>query len=112
MFLQPDRHLIRIAIRLTMLRAVAHKTGLPTAYDRHCRNLTRSEIEGMCSCCRASFLDIDRLARKLPYTIRLAMAEEGDTVVSDVVYGPITFENKYIEDQVCTLRLFQSSVNS
>lgn len=56
-------------------------------YDRHCRNLPQEEIDRL-------------LASGAPYVIRQKMPIEGSTTFDDVVYGPITIENKELEDQV------------
>jgi glutamyl-tRNA synthetase len=56
-------------------------------YDRHCRNLPKEEVERL-------------LAAGTPYVIRQKMPTEGSTTFNDVVYGPITIENKELEDQI------------
>lgn len=56
-------------------------------YDRHCRNLPKEEIEQL-------------LAAGTPHVIRQKMPIEGSTTFDDVVYGPITIENKELEDQI------------
>ncbi|MCI1965983.1 MAG: glutamate--tRNA ligase [Oscillospiraceae bacterium] len=56
-------------------------------YDRHCRNLPQEEVERL-------------LAAGTPYVIRQKMPIEGSTTFDDVVYGPITIENKELEDQI------------
>lgn len=56
-------------------------------YDRHCRNLTREEVES-------------RLAAGEPYVIRQKMPLEGSTTFADAVFGEISIENKEIEDQI------------
>jgi glutamyl-tRNA synthetase len=56
-------------------------------YDRHCRNLPKEEVERL-------------LAAGTPYVIRQKMPLEGSTTFNDVVYGPITIENKELEDQI------------
>ncbi|HEX3017631.1 MAG TPA: glutamate--tRNA ligase [Caproicibacter sp.] len=56
-------------------------------YDRHCRNLPKEEVEKL-------------LAAGTPHVIRQKMPIEGSTTFNDVVYGPITIENKELEDQI------------
>ena len=56
-------------------------------YDRHCRDLSAEEAERL-------------LAAGTPHVIRQKMPTEGSTTFDDVVYGPITIENKELEDQV------------
>ncbi|QNK41509.1 glutamate--tRNA ligase [Caproicibacter fermentans] len=56
-------------------------------YDRHCRNLSAEEVGRL-------------LAAGTPYVIRQKMPIEGSTTFDDVVYGPITIENRELEDQI------------
>lgn len=56
-------------------------------YDRHCRNLPAEEVQSL-------------LAAGTPHVIRQKMPLEGSTTFDDVVYGPITIENRELEDQV------------
>lgn len=56
-------------------------------YDRHCRNLSPEEVQRL-------------LASGTPHVIRQKMPTEGSTTFQDVVYGPITIENKELEDQI------------
>ena len=58
-----------------------------TGYDRHCRNLSESEIA-------------DNLAKGIPYVIRQKMPLEGETTYNDLVYGDITVPNEDLDDQV------------
>ena len=64
-----------------------HQQGEGGGYDRHCRNLTQEEIDRL-------------LAEGTPYVIRQKMPVDGSTTFEDAVYGPITIENKELEDQV------------
>jgi len=73
--------------RLTELRRRQQARGLPPGYDRRCRNIDRNEA-------------IKRIAAGEPYVIRLAVPLEGKTKFTDVLRGPITFENRTIDDQV------------
>ena len=56
-------------------------------YDRHCRNLSREEVEA-------------ELAKGTPYVIRQKMPESGVTSYVDAVYGEISTENKELQDQI------------
>lgn len=56
-------------------------------YDRHCRNLSKEEVEA-------------NLAAGMPFVIRQKMPLEGTTSYVDSVYGPISVENKELQDQI------------
>ena len=56
-------------------------------YDRHCRNLSREEVEA-------------QLAAGKPYVIRQRIPLEGSTSWNDLVYGEISVENSTLDDQV------------
>lgn len=64
-----------------------HAEGEFGGYDRHCRDLSQSEIDSL-------------LAEGTPYVIRQRMPIEGSTTFHDAVYGDITIENKELEDQI------------
>jgi len=59
----------------------------PTQYERKCRFLGAEEIE-------------ENLKKGLTPVIRQALPMEGETVVKDLVYGEITYDNKTLDDQV------------
>ncbi len=69
------------------LDALKAEQGPDARYDRRCRNLPKEEAERL------------RKAGK-PHVIRQKMPLTGSTTFQDVVYGPITIENKELEDQV------------
>ncbi len=71
--------------RLDALHAARGENG--GGYDRHCRNLPKEEVERL-------------LAAGTPHVIRQKMPLEGSTTFDDVVYGPITIENRELEDQI------------
>src|SRR5581483_288094 len=73
--------------RLEQMRQEQQARGVPTGYDRRCRNLSDAE--------RAR-----NEAAGLPSVVRLAMPLEGQTVVRDVVRGEIVYENALQDDQV------------
>lgn len=56
-------------------------------YDRHCRNLSREEIDR-------------NLSEGVPYVIRQKMPTEGTTTFSDLVFGDITVDNSELQDQI------------
>ena len=57
------------------------------SYDRHCRNLSKEEIE-------------ENLKNGVPYVIRQKMPLEGKTGFDDLIYGHIEVDNSELEDQV------------
>ena len=59
----------------------------PPGYDRHCRFLSAEE--------RAA-----EEASGKPYVMRLAVPLEGETVLNDLIRGPITFQNALQNDMV------------
>ena len=73
--------------RLQKLRERQIAMKQAPGYYRHCRNLTKEEVEA-------------KLAAGEPYVIRLKMPYEGETVVKDELRGDIIFENSKIDDQV------------
>lgn len=66
-------------------RQVAMKQA--PGYDGHCRKLTEEEVKA-------------KLEAGEPYTIRLKMPYEEETIVNDQLRGEIRFENSKIDDQV------------
>jgi glutamyl-tRNA synthetase len=73
--------------RLQAVREDQQKRGLPPGYDRYCRHLPQAEIE-------------HALDQGLLYTIRFAMPREGETVVTDLIRGEMTFQNEHLEDLI------------
>ena len=73
--------------RLEGLKTSDEALGTGFNYDRHCRNLSKEEVEA-------------NLAAGKPYVIRQKMPLEGTTTFTDAVYGDITVENKTLDDQV------------
>jgi glutamyl-tRNA synthetase len=68
-------------------RKVAQAAGLPTVYSRRCRNLSDAERGA-------------REAEGLRPAIRLAIPDEGEVVIDDLVRGEIRFENALLGDNV------------
>jgi len=77
--------------RLEQVRAGQRARGEPPGYDRHCRSLTPQEIDEQ----RRLLAQEGRNP-----VIRFKMPESGTTVVDDLIRGPITFENRLLEDAV------------
>ena len=73
--------------RLEELSAVQKASNISPMYDRHCRNLSKEEIEA-------------NLAEGVPYVIRQAIPTEGSTTFHDEIYGDITVDNSILDDQV------------
>lgn len=71
--------------RLDGLRANADDPG--AGYDRHCRNLSETEIQEL-------------MEKGTPYVIRQKMPLEGTTTFEDAVYGTISVENEELQDQI------------
>lgn len=78
--------------RLDALRQEQQARGIPTGYDRNCRDAERRE--------RMRLQRSEELGHDPPYVVRLAMPLEGVTVLHDVVRGDITYENRLQDDQV------------
>src|SRR5579875_274472 len=78
--------------RLEAMRKEQQARGIPTGYDRHCRDPQRREQ-----------MRLKRLSEEgvepTP-VIRLAMPLEGQTVVHDLVRGEIVYENRSQDDQI------------
>jgi glutamyl-tRNA synthetase len=76
--------------RLDELRKEQTALKKPPMYDRLCRALTESEIQNKL----AEFTS----SGKNP-VVRFAIPE-GQTIINDLIYGQITYENKVLDDQV------------
>ncbi len=64
-----------------------HEEDATGGYDRHCRNLSREEVE-------------EKLASGVPYVIRQKMPLTGTTSYHDEVFGDISMENSELQDQI------------
>ncbi len=64
-----------------------HEEDATGGYDRHCRNLSKEEIE-------------KNLAAGIPYVIRQKMPTEGVTSYIDSVFGEISMNNEELQDQI------------
>ncbi|TAK61274.1 MAG: glutamate--tRNA ligase [Bacteroidetes bacterium] len=73
--------------RLEQLREAQQKEKLQTKYDKHCLNLSQSEIE-------------ENLEAKIPYVVRLNVEGNQTVVTDDVIRGRVEFDSNLIDDQV------------
>lgn len=73
--------------RLEELHSIQEASHIPPMYDRHCRNLSKEEVQA-------------KLDAGIPYVIRQKMPLEGTTTFHDEVYGDITVENSVLDDQI------------
>ncbi|MBQ8372432.1 MAG: glutamate--tRNA ligase [Clostridia bacterium] len=64
-----------------------HEADATGGYDRHCRNLSKEEIE-------------KNLADGIPFVIRQKMPLEGVTSYVDTVFGEISMNNSELQDQI------------
>ena len=64
-----------------------HEDDAVGGYDRHCRDLSREEVE-------------KNLAEGLPFVIRQKMPLEGVTSYKDEVFGEISMNNSELQDQI------------
>ena len=64
-----------------------HEEDATGGYDRHCRNLSKEEIE-------------ENLKSGIPFVIRQKMPLEGVTTYTDSVFGEISMNNSELQDQI------------
>lgn len=64
-----------------------HEEDATGGYDRHCRNLSKEEVE-------------KNLAAGIPFVIRQKMPLEGVTSYTDSVFGEISMNNSELQDQI------------
>ncbi len=64
-----------------------HEDDPVGGYDRHCRNLSKEEVES-------------NLKAGIPYVIRQKMPTEGVTSYTDTVFGEISMNNSELQDQI------------
>ena len=64
-----------------------HEEDATGGYDRHCRNLSKEEVEA-------------NLAAGMPFVIRQKMPLDGTTSYTDSVFGEISMENSELQDQI------------
>lgn len=73
--------------RLESMRAELSAKGESTAYDRHCRHLSKEEVR-------------ERLAKGEPHVIRMKIPDNRTITFNDVVRGEVSFESSLVDDQV------------
>jgi glutamyl-tRNA synthetase len=77
--------------RLDDLRKEQTALKKPPMYDRHCRNLSPEQIAS----------EQERVAAEgRKPVIRQAIPLEGKTVLDDLIYGEIVFDNNILDDQI------------
>ena len=64
-----------------------HEEDATGGYDRHCRNLSKEEVE-------------KNLAAGIPFVIRQKMPLTGVTTYTDAVFGEISMNNSELQDQI------------
>lgn len=64
-----------------------HEEDATGGYDRHCRNLSKDEVE-------------EKLKAGLPFVIRQKMPLDGVTSYTDSVFGEISMNNSELQDQI------------
>ena len=64
-----------------------HEEDATGGYDRHCRNLSKEEVEA-------------NLKAGIPFVIRQKMPLEGVTSYTDSVFGEISMNNSELQDQI------------
>ena len=64
-----------------------HEADATGGYDRHCRNLSKEEVEA-------------NLKAGIPFVIRQKMPTEGVTTYHDEVFGDISMNNEELQDQI------------
>ena len=64
-----------------------HEEDATGGYDRHCRNLSKEEVE-------------ENLAKGMPFVIRQKMPLDGVTSYTDSVFGEISMNNSELQDQI------------
>lgn len=73
--------------RLEEVRAIQEASGIMPMYDRHCRDLSKEEVQA-------------KLDAGIPYVIRQKVPTEGDVTFHDELYGDITVPCSTLDDQI------------
>lgn len=73
--------------RMDDLHKEQQANGISPTYDRHCRNLSKEEVQKL-------------LDAGTPYVIRQKIPMDGVTIFHDELYGDIRVENKELDDQI------------
>lgn len=77
--------------RLDELRKEQIALKKPAMYDRHCRNLSKEEINQQ--------LSEAKISGSRP-VVRQAIPLSGETIIKDLVYGEVRYDHATIDDQV------------
>jgi glutamyl-tRNA synthetase len=73
--------------RLEEVRAIQEASGIMPMYDRHCRNLSKEEVQA-------------KLDAGVPYVIRQKVPLDGEVTFHDELYGDITTPCEVLDDQI------------
>ncbi len=73
--------------RLAEVREKQKKAGQPPMYDRHCRELTKEEVE-------------KKIAAGEEYVIRMKVPDDKEIKVYDELRGEVKFQSAVVDDQV------------
>lgn len=73
--------------RLEEVRAIQEASGIMPMYDRHCRNLSKEEVQS-------------KLDEGIPYVIRQKVPLDGEVTFHDELYGDITVPCSTLDDQI------------
>lgn len=73
--------------RLDEVKAIQEASGIMPMYDRHCRNLSKEEVQA-------------KLDAGVPYVIRQKVPLEGEVTFHDALYGDITVDCSTLDDQI------------
>ena len=73
--------------RLEEVKAIQEASGIMPMYDRHCRNLSKEEVQA-------------KLDAGKPYVIRQKVPLDGEVTFHDVLYGDITVDCSTLDDQI------------
>lgn len=73
--------------RLEEVKAIQEASGIMPMYDRHCRNLSKEEVQ-------------EKLDAGVPYVIRQKVPLDGEVTFHDELYGDITVPCSTLDDQI------------
>lgn len=72
---------------LAEMRKKQTEAKQPPMYDKTCLHLSQDEVKG-------------EIEKGTAHVVRLKVPQEGETIVEDIIHGPVKFENKLIDDSV------------
>lgn len=73
--------------RLQEIRDAQQKAGKNTMYDKHCRNLSKDEVQA-------------KIDAGEEHVVRMKIPENEKIIVSDLIRGDIEFDSNLVDDQV------------